>query len=99
MVQLLNGEIMKKFAVLNPLDGTYTYTDTETERDKLVAKFAFDLYRNHVHDAPYSIVEVAEDGSEKWFTISGEVIFNPTLDFDDLFQEMLKNQQKLEPVA
>jgi len=84
---------MKKFAVLNPLDGSYVYTDNETERDKLIAQMAFNLYKNHVHDAPYSIIEVAEDGSEKWYAILGYDIYNPNKEFDILVKDMLEAQK------
>lgn len=68
---------MKKFAVLNPLDGTYVYTDNEIERDKLIVEAAFKLYISHVHDNPYAIVEITEDGKESWVTPKGEYTLNP----------------------
>ena len=57
---------MIKYAILNPANGTYTFATTEAEREELLRKFAMEFYLSHVHGVPYSIVEVAEDGSEQW---------------------------------
>lgn len=57
---------MIKYAVLNPLDGTYTFATDVQERDAIARQRAWDFYLLHVHGVPYSIVEVAEDGSEQW---------------------------------
>lgn len=70
---------MRKFAVLNPLDGTYTYTTDEVERDKLIVDTMFKLFMSHVHDSPYTIVETTEDGKEQWYTPKGDNILNPNI--------------------
>lgn len=74
---------MKKFAVLNPMDGTYTYTEDETKRDQLIVVAALQLYMTHVHDTPYSIVEMTEDNKEQWSNPSGEYIPSPYI-FEEL---------------
>ena len=68
---------MRKFAVLNPLEGAYTYTEDETERDRLIVDIILQLYINHVHGVPYSIVEIDEDGKEHWYSPTGDEILSP----------------------
>lgn len=57
---------MIKYAILDPRDGTYTFTTDEQERDALTRQYAWEFYLSHVHGVAYSIVQVAEDGSEQW---------------------------------
>lgn len=57
---------MIKYAIFNPTNGTYTFATDVQERDAIARQRAWEFYLSHVHGVPYSIVEVAEDGSEQW---------------------------------
>ena len=57
---------MIKYAVLDPRNGTYTFMTDAQERDNTARQLAWELYLSHVHNVPYSVVEVMEDGSEQW---------------------------------
>jgi hypothetical protein len=67
-----------KYAVLNPADGTYTYVNTLEEVVEKAAFFALSFYLIHVHDSPYSIVEVSENGAEAWTSPTGEAVLSPS---------------------
>lgn len=66
-----------KFAIINPNDGTYNYTTSEEERDKLLSEIAWKFYLEHTHNMPYSIVTIGEDSSETWTTPQGEPRLSP----------------------
>jgi hypothetical protein len=68
---------MKKYAVVNPLTGTYTYTNTIEERDSLLAAIAWEYYTTQTYNQPYSIVTINEDGSETWTTPDGTPKLSP----------------------
>ena len=69
---------MKKYAVLNPMTGTYEYADTENDAESLPANIALDLYiNNHCHGNPFSIVTVNDDNSETWQSYTGDIILSP----------------------
>lgn len=65
-----------KFAVFNPMTGLYTYTETETERDKLLCEIAWEFFLWQTHNAPYANVQVNEDGSEVWTGLDGKPRLN-----------------------
>ena len=56
----------KKYAVLNPLKGDYTYTSSELETLDILANSALEFYLQNTHDAPISVVIENEDGSSTW---------------------------------
>jgi len=66
-----------KFAVFNPIDGSYQYAITEQERNALVAQVAWAFFLSQVHNCPYSVVTVNPDGSESWSSSSGEPMMSP----------------------
>lgn len=68
---------MQKFAVYNPLDGSSVLFDTIEETVAAATDVAFAMYLNYVHDAPFSLVDIAEDGAETWSTPDGVVIDSP----------------------
>lgn len=55
-----------KYAVFNHLAGNYIKVDSEEEAKKLYVKFIIELYNNYVHDQPYVVVEIDNDGNETW---------------------------------
>jgi hypothetical protein len=66
-----------KYAILNPLDGSYTFKDTHEDAVTELAARALDVYVNHhCHGSPCSYIEVNEDGSETWHNHEGVVIPN-----------------------
>jgi hypothetical protein len=66
-----------KYAILNPLDGSYAFKDTYEEALAEIAARAIDVYTNHhCHGSPCSYVEVQDDGSEIWRNNEGVVIPN-----------------------
>ena len=69
--------MLKKYAILNPLDGSYVF---ETEHDLAVSKvaeIALALYKAQAHDVLCSYVDVADDGSETWFAEDGTRVISP----------------------
>lgn len=68
---------MIKYAVLNPANGTYTYCDTIEQRDNLIVTTALNFFLSTVNNAPYSVVEINQDGSEIWSSPTGEKVMSP----------------------
>lgn len=62
------------YKILDPTLGGYKDAATLEECQQLFAQTAFDFYMHHVHGVPYSICEVADDGSEVWRSPSGDEI-------------------------
>lgn len=69
---------MQKFAVYNPLDGMYKLFDTIEETVVAATEVAFAMYSNYVHDAPFSVVDIADNGAETWSTPAGDIYDSPT---------------------
>ena len=74
------------YKVLNPLNGEYLTANTAEECVEFVADLAVNLVNNLTHNAPYSIVEINEDGSQIWRNPAGEEMVN---------MEQVKKQTKL----
>lgn len=68
---------MRKFAVFNPTDGSYKKFDSIEDTLAEASDVAFIIYMRHVHENPFSIIEVAEDGTEIWSTPNGEIHDSP----------------------
>lgn len=66
-----------KFAILDPTTGFYEFAQTAEERNLLLAKRVWATYIAQVHDVPYSVVTVNEDGSETWTAPNGAQIPSP----------------------
>ena len=60
----------KSYRVLNPITGEYQHANTLEECEQLVVDTAYNFYMLHVHDIPYSVVEI-EEGKETWSSGSG----------------------------
>lgn len=75
---------MKKYAIFNPLNGQYTYTESLEECKFEMANTAYNFYISHSHNNPVSIVEYFEDGTEKWQNGDGTNI-DITNDLNDVF--------------
>lgn len=70
---------MRKYAVYNPLTGISTMADSEEEAKALFLDVLMEFCKSHFHDNPYSIVDVAEDGSEVWTTAGGRELIQGEL--------------------
>lgn len=68
-----------KYAYYNPITGENSYVNSKEELQNALADLAAHVYLNHYcsSDSPYSIVEVLEDGSEKWYAPTGEERMTP----------------------
>lgn len=73
----MEQQMTTKFAVINPLTGIYTYTETVQERNQLIANLAWAFFLSHTHNEPFSCVTINEDGSEAWRTPTGEERLSP----------------------
>jgi hypothetical protein len=62
-----------KYAYINPTTREYQYAETREALQDALAQHAAETYVSHYcNGEPYTIVEVQEDGSEKWYTPTGE---------------------------
>lgn len=64
-----------KYAYIHPTTRVYLYTDSQEELKSIIAEFAAETYIEHYcNGQPYTLVETQEDGSEKWFSPTGEQV-------------------------
>ena len=91
-----------KYAILNPVDGSYTYKNTYEEAVVELARKAVDCYANfHCHGKPCSYVEVQDDGSEVWKNHDGAVVPSPAeieKEAERFMAEMTRNYEDLPKV-
>jgi hypothetical protein len=67
-----------KFAYVNPTNGETVFAATREELVVAVASMAVDVYINHyTGGGPFTFVETLEDGSEKWYSPTGELCPSP----------------------
>ena len=68
-----------KYAYYNPLTGENLYVESKEALQDALANLAADVYINHYcsGESAYSIVEVLEDGAEKWYAPTGEERMTP----------------------
>lgn len=68
-----------KFSYYNPITGENLFADSKEELQNALADLAAHVYLNHYCSGSggYSIVEVLEDGSEKWYAPTGEERMTP----------------------
>jgi hypothetical protein len=59
------------YKIFNPSTGEYSTVNSIEECIEKVGELAYNLYLEHVHNNPYSIVTVNEDGSETWRSADG----------------------------
>lgn len=78
-----------KYAYIHPYSREYLYAETREELQTKLTEFAAQVYVDHYcNGMAYTIVETLEDGSEKWYTPTGE----QTITAMDI-QAMLKQTQ------
>lgn len=65
------------YKIFNPSNALYADAETMDECIETVAQLAYDFFMKHTHNAPYSIVEVQDNGAEVWRTAEGDEIPNP----------------------
>jgi hypothetical protein len=64
-----------KYAYIHPITREYIYTETREQLQDALAQHAAQVYADHYcNGQPYTIVEVQEDGSEKWYAPTGEQV-------------------------
>jgi hypothetical protein len=64
-----------KYAYLHPQTREYLYAETREALQNALAHHASQTYINfYCNGQPYTIVEVQEDGSEKWYAPTGEQV-------------------------
>ena len=73
----------KKYAVFNPIDGTYQKFDTLENVMSAAVGIAFNFYLLHTRNQPFADITVNDDGSEIWHSLNGNLILSP----EQLIQE------------
>lgn len=71
------------YKILNPINGEYVTVNTFEECENYLVDLAFNLLNHTLHNSPYSVVTINEDGSQTWRNPQGEEILN----FDKLRAE------------
>lgn len=62
-----------KYAYIHPETREYLYVETREELINILATHAAEIYHSHYcNGEPYTIVEVDDNGMEKWYTPTGE---------------------------
>jgi hypothetical protein len=62
-----------KYAYIDQTTREYVYAETREALQDALAQHAAQIYVDHYcNGEPYTIVEVQEDGSEKWYSPTGE---------------------------
>ncbi len=64
------------YKILNPINGEYVTVNTFEECENYVVDLAFNLLNHTLHNSPYSVVTINEDGSQTWRNPRGEEIVN-----------------------
>lgn len=65
------------YKILNPLNGEYVTANDFEECLGFIADIALNLLTNYTHGAPYSAVDINEDGTQIWRNPQGEEIADP----------------------
>lgn len=62
-----------KYAYIHPTTREYLYAETREQLQDALAGHAAQTYIEHYcNGEPFTVVEVLEDGSEKWYSPTGE---------------------------
>ena len=78
-----------KYAYIHPTNREYLYADTPEQLLSELAKHAAETYVSHYcNGMPYTLVETAEDGSEKWYAPDG----TPVLSAADIERQIKQEQ-------
>lgn len=72
------------YAVFNPNDGLYTKLASFDECLNKVAGNAFILLMAHTHNSPYAIITTDAENNEVWQSLTGELINEPTLSYEQV---------------
>lgn len=69
--------MVKKYAVLNPTDGSYQKFDTVEAAVKQAVDTAFAFYLAQTHNQPFADITMNDDGSETWHSLDGNEMLSP----------------------
>lgn len=56
------------YAILNPLNGSYTKVETIEERNNVLSEISWKFFLLHTHDSPVSKINLNDDNTETWFS-------------------------------
>ena len=62
---------MKIYRVLNPTDGSYLDAGTLEQATDIMIQTAWDFFLHHTHGNPVSLVEILDNGNERWQNLDG----------------------------
>jgi hypothetical protein len=66
-----------KYAYIHPTSREYLYANSPEELLNALATFAAQTYVDHYcNGSPYTLVDVQEDGSEKWYAPDGTPVLS-----------------------
>lgn len=67
-----------KYAYIHPQTREYLYTESRDELKAALAQFAAQTYIDHYcNGQAYTLVSVQEDGSEQWYSPTGDQVMSP----------------------
>lgn len=79
---------MRKYGYIDPTNGTYSFATSLEDLKIKLAELAAQTYINHYCSGmAYTIVDVNDDGSEKWYAPTGAEIMQP----EELQEAILDN--------
>lgn len=87
----------KIYAVFNGDTGEYTRVNTIDECLDKVVQNAYLMLMHYTHDSPYSVVQINDDGTETWYSASGEEILSPTQIKDSIKLRVKTNLISISP--
>lgn len=76
------------YKILNPLNGEYVTANSADECFSFMADIALNLLTNYTHGAPYSVVDINEDGTQIWRNPQGDEIADPIKVKEKIAQKM-----------
>jgi len=68
---------MKKYAIINPLSGEYSYYTESSDIINILSQKILDSYLRLTDNKPWTMVEDKEDGGQIWRNAQGDEIPDP----------------------
>jgi hypothetical protein len=66
-----------KYAVFNPLDGSYTILETIEEATTAASEIAYNFYYAQAGGSPVNTIEIDDNGGEVWKDVNGQRFLSP----------------------